>query len=507
MSAVKTRLTKDEEKELKYLLGSSHLTLLYKGSVHGFTAAEFHAKCDNQGPTVTVAYNGSGFIFGGFTSQSYVSAQMCLTDKNAFLFRLRRKEGVVTSQTFVCQFAANAVYVSQNNGPNFGNCFQITLGGNSASSVTINANQNYIATAEELTGNDLMLLECEVYRVEDYNDFLESPWRKVTWTAGERNKIMEEIRSYKPYLNPVSQVRILFVGPIGVGKSSFFNSVNSVFRGYVTGQAITGSDNTSVTTQYRMYPVKDGRDGKTLPVIFCDTMGLEEKLGFGLEIDEITNLIKGHIPDRYQFNSAVSICPDSLGYIKSPALKDQIHCVVFVIDGCKIEILSEALEQKLKQLRRKVNQLGVPQMVCMTKVDELCPALEDHLAYVYQSKAVVEQMSIHVQKRCSVMLHNYRDPADCSFSCICVPTLQNVSKGTSTKEEEVNEAFFKHMTNISKTSEMVLMGDFNFLDICWKNSAAKCKMSSQFLTCVEDNYLFQKVEDVTRGSSIFWILS
>ncbi|KAG6932874.1 interferon induced protein 44 like, partial [Chelydra serpentina] len=112
-------------------------------------------------------------------------------------------------------------------------------------------------------------MECEVYRVEDISSFLESPWRKITWTTEERGKIMEEIRSYKPYLNSVPQIRILVLGPIGAGKSSFFNSVNSVFRGYVTSQAVAGSDNASVTTQYRTYPVKDGRDGKPLPIILC----------------------------------------------------------------------------------------------------------------------------------------------------------------------------------------------------------------------------------------------
>uniref|UniRef100_A0A7M4FIF5 Interferon induced protein 44 like n=1 Tax=Crocodylus porosus TaxID=8502 RepID=A0A7M4FIF5_CROPO len=360
MSAVKTRLTKDEEKELKHLLRCSHLTLLYKGSVHGFTTGEFHAKCDNQGPTVTVVYNESGFIFGGFTSQSYVSIQKYLSDEEAFLFRLTEKEGVINSKIFVCQIAANAVYVCSNSGPNFGNYFLITLNGNSVS-VAMNDNKNYIGLRYHLC---LILMYFYFHR--------------------ERKKIMDEVRSYEPYLNSVSQIRILFVGPVGAGKSSFFNSVNSVFRGYVTNQAITGSDDTS----YRLYPVKDGRDGKALPVIFCDTMGLEEKLGCGLEINEITNIIKGHIPDRYQFNPAVSICQDSPGYIKNPALKDQIHCVVFVVDGCKIEILSDTLEQKLKLVRKKVNQLGVPQLICLTKVDELCPLLEDNLAYVYRSKTM-----------------------------------------------------------------------------------------------------------------------
>ncbi|CAM4715452.1 unnamed protein product, partial [Lepidochelys kempii] len=132
-------------------------------------------------------------------------------------------------------------------------------------------------------------------------------------------------------------------------------------------------------TQYRTYPVKDGRDGKPLPIILCDTMGIEENSGAGLEIDEVSNIRKGHVPDRYQ-------C-----YIKTPSLKDQIHCVTFVIDGCKTEILPEKLEEKLKQLRRKVNHFGIPQLVLLTKVDEICPTLEEDIQCVYQSKAVEKQ--------------------------------------------------------------------------------------------------------------------
>lgn len=66
-----------------------------------------------------------------------------------------------------------------------------------------------------------------------------------------RNKkeLMESIKMYKPTVSSVSQVRVLLIGPVGAGKSSFFNSINSVFRGHVTSQAIAGSSTTSLTTQ------------------------------------------------------------------------------------------------------------------------------------------------------------------------------------------------------------------------------------------------------------------
>ena len=47
----------------------------------------------------------------------------------------------------------------------------------------------------------------------------------------------------------VAQSRILIIGPVGAGKSSFFNTIASVFRGKVTGQAPSGCSEHSVTSQ------------------------------------------------------------------------------------------------------------------------------------------------------------------------------------------------------------------------------------------------------------------
>lgn len=65
----------------------------------------------------------------------------------------------------------------------------------------------------------------------------------------KRKELMESIQFYKPTIASVSQARVLLIGAVGAGKSSFFNSVNSVFRGHVTSQAIAGCSSTSLTTQ------------------------------------------------------------------------------------------------------------------------------------------------------------------------------------------------------------------------------------------------------------------
>lgn len=57
------------------------------------------------------------------------------------------------------------------------------------------------------------------------------------------------IQNYKPDTSRAHQARVLLVGPVGAGKSSFFNSINSAFRGNMTSQAIAGTAGKSVTTQ------------------------------------------------------------------------------------------------------------------------------------------------------------------------------------------------------------------------------------------------------------------
>lgn len=64
---------------------------------------------------------------------------------------------------------------------------------------------------------------------------------------------MSALRTSEPYGGLVHQIQILLLGPIGAGKSSFFNSEKSVFRGRVTNQALVGSKTTGVSEKVSLF--------------------------------------------------------------------------------------------------------------------------------------------------------------------------------------------------------------------------------------------------------------
>jgi len=68
-------------------------------------------------------------------------------------------------------------------------------------------------------------------------------------------------------------------------------------------------------------------------------------------------------------------------------------------------------------------------------------------------------------------------------------------------DEEVDEVCYKRLAEVSQSLALVLVGDFNLPDICWKYNTAERKQSRKFLECVEGNYLTQLVSEPTRGGA------
>ncbi|XP_052214071.1 interferon-induced protein 44-like [Dreissena polymorpha] len=61
--------------------------------------------------------------------------------------------------------------------------------------------------------------------------------------------LMEDIVAFKPPREMgMSEVRVLMLGPVGSGKSSFYNTVNSIFNGCISQRTRSGKAAHSITT-------------------------------------------------------------------------------------------------------------------------------------------------------------------------------------------------------------------------------------------------------------------
>ncbi|XP_048739753.2 interferon-induced protein 44-like isoform X2 [Ostrea edulis] len=225
---------------------------------------------------------------------------------------------------------------------------------------------------------------------------LYKPWRKFPeFNMETLQQLKEAVVDYEPESETnVTAANILLIGQIGAGKSSFFNSVNSIFRGKITSKARSGSFEHSLTTVFRKYTIKDHNSGQNLKIRLCDTRGFEKD--FKIDAQEITYILDGNMPDRYQFNPLAPFTTETFGFIRNPRLGDKIHCVAFVVDGSTIDVIPENILKQLKELQGLMNQRNIPQVVYMTKMDKVCPNVDEDAANMFYSSGVrdaIDKMS------------------------------------------------------------------------------------------------------------------
>ena len=88
--------------------------LLFKASVNGDEAEDFHKKCDYMGATLTIVLSENGRRFGGYTSSSWDKSGNWVTDGVNILFSLdERKFYINTSGNY-------HTYHHSSYGPTFG---------------------------------------------------------------------------------------------------------------------------------------------------------------------------------------------------------------------------------------------------------------------------------------------------------------------------------------------------------------------------------------------------
>ncbi|XP_066299130.1 interferon-induced protein 44-like [Branchiostoma lanceolatum] len=417
--ALRKRLTEQDEDQLREWLNKpdAGFELLFKASTQGYNPQKFHQRCNNKGPTVTVAYNATGWVFGGYASESWTSRGGWVQAPDSFLFCLSNANKFDPLK-FPSDGSGHCLHDHQSYGPSFGRGHDfLTFNGNFPAN-----NGNFVGTngqgnlgntygagmghnVNSFCGADLDFLDVEVYSigkikrqgkmeipVKEKMLQKEKEWRKVQWSDEERGRLKQQVAAYKPRsCMSVSQVNVLLVGQVGSGKSSFFNTINSIYKGRVSSQAMAGSQPHSLTTRYRTYEVRGERNGETLCFRLCDTMGLEEA-NAGLDLDDLPYLLDGNVPNKYQFNAAVSISPTTPGFKNMAGMKDRTHCLALALDICNISVMPQGAMDKIKTIYNKALKRGIPCVVLLTKIDKACEFVADDLTLVYRSRFILEKV-------------------------------------------------------------------------------------------------------------------
>ena len=94
------------------------MKLQYRATRDGFSAQDFHNKCDGIENTFTVVKSEYGNIFGGFTEKAWDSSDKYYADPKAFIFSLVNKENKPFKVN--CTNGADAIGCSSSYGPSFG---------------------------------------------------------------------------------------------------------------------------------------------------------------------------------------------------------------------------------------------------------------------------------------------------------------------------------------------------------------------------------------------------
>ena len=108
--------TEEKKYQLK-LLGNKEIVtiLLYRGSDHGWTAKDFHLRCDHKGPIICLYKIKKGDCIGGFTNAQWSSTTKHVGDCDAILFNLS------CSRHYPSKKYGNEIRCSGEIGPTFGN--------------------------------------------------------------------------------------------------------------------------------------------------------------------------------------------------------------------------------------------------------------------------------------------------------------------------------------------------------------------------------------------------
>ncbi|XP_041960347.1 interferon-induced protein 44-like isoform X2 [Alosa sapidissima] len=232
---------------------------------------------------------------------------------------------------------------------------------------------------------------------DSFDSLMETGWCDIPWSRDTLEKPKETLRALQPKHPDVEHLRILVIGPVGAGKSSFIHSIDSIFQNKIMNASYrVATDQRSFTNTFTTYTFQD-QSGNRLPFVIGDVMGLENEDDSGANTEDIVNALKGHIKENYTFNSVKACSVNDPGYNSNPTLNDKVHCLVFVIPIDNFAnhakeratvLMHDNLIRKMQNIRRKARDLRIRQVIILTKVDLDCHHVTEGIKNVYRSKNI-----------------------------------------------------------------------------------------------------------------------
>lgn len=145
--------------------------LLYKSETDGDKASNFHEKCDNISPTITLIQTKEGYRYGGYTSVCWEAPEQSefKPDNDAFIFSFD------TLKKYECLDAEKSIVCSMHFGPNFGDGTILVpdnFNGETKAFYPWPSIYNLTEKNELTLGNEnkINIMEYEVYAIELNND-------------------------------------------------------------------------------------------------------------------------------------------------------------------------------------------------------------------------------------------------------------------------------------------------------------------------------------------------
>lgn len=295
----------------------------------------------------------------------------------------------------------------------------------------------------------------------------------------------------------IDHYNMMLLGAVGAGKSSFINTVSTVFTGKIETIAQCRQSASSVTNKVQTYDLQS-ENGETIKIRIFDIRGFESERE---NEKELKLLLDGRLPDNYQFPDKLE--PDDIIYERlNPTLNDKIHSICFVEGNSVFDKYTDAHKERINAIKRMIDTTGLPMVIIATKFDLLCPKISENIGHLFKSpkaeKAAADIADFHgISKNLVLPVVNYVDEttpikAKDDLALNAIHTIVNTT-----------QAYLKHHTERKKNNLDNWTDRENRLRD-WKNDDEKRKIISEILSPFDGRVLkILLVGPVASGKSSF----